>query len=149
MFNINKPKPYQFNISAYAWPFPMYTEITTTFEDKSMKLKDNPNFDQFDYKEHKEWAKSSLVKTIVSTDGNYFYNGYVVAYKRAMPHAADCKMIQVAVSFCSVDDDFKKKIGKYHAYLKLRYGEFIQLPLASYSDVEIEEILASMFSYVE
>lgn len=151
MISINKPKPYQFNVSAYAsaWPFPVYTETTTTFEDKPVKLKDNPNFDKFDYKDQKDWANATQVKTIVSPDGNYASNGYVVAYKRAMPHAADCKMIQVAISFCSVDDDFKKKVGKYHAYLKLRYGEFIQLPLAFYSDVEIEEILTDMFSYVQ
>jgi hypothetical protein len=170
MFKINKPMPYSFNLgpAASAWPFPVYdpTNLTiittgrissewpcqisnTPKEDTTMKLKDNPNFDKQDYKDLKEWASTNQVSTIVSAEGNINYNGYVIAWQRAMPHAAEGKMIRVAVSFCSVDDDFKKKIGKYQAFNKIYYNEYIQLPLAQYEDEEIEDMLRTIFDNVE
>ena len=61
-------------------------------------------------------------------------NKYAVVAFRKATKLPDNRMVQVAISYCSPEDDFKKKTGKYQALLKLERGEFVQLPLSTFWD---------------
>lgn len=112
-------------------------------------------FDKEEYKNLK-----SLVKNIPGIKPNIFqvklpykderYNGFTVAYAKLAKEVSEAKMIAVSVSYCSADDEFKKKHGKYHVLRKWIAGEFVQLPLAHLIDDEdneaLEDFLTSIFS---
>lgn len=76
------------------------------------------------------------------------FNGCTIAYEPAI-QSPDCKMLVVSVSYCSEDDEFKKKAGKYEALKKMYVGEYVQIPLgAAYmwgGKAEVEAILTEMF----
>jgi hypothetical protein len=104
----------------------------------------NPNFDKEDYKSLKQIAKADGVRTISHQCHSLLYSGLTVAYKRASEQPG-CKMVWVAVSYCAIEDEFKKKVGKYQALLKYNIGETIQLPLGGVKDEELEEFLLDIF----
>lgn len=96
-------------------------------------------FDKVDYKALKSQAKEDGVNFLVCPDASC--NGVVIAYQLV----SGMKMAEVAVSFCSDEDIFKKKHGKYQALLKLYRGESVQLPLYKYLPEELPELLAATF----
>ena len=57
----------------------------------------------------------------------------VIAFRKATS-LPDNHMLQVAVSYCSEEDLFSKKTGKYQALIKLEKGEFVQLPMSGIWD---------------
>ena len=100
----------------------------------------NPNFDKQDYKDMKLLAKEDDVRFVV-------LNNAVVAYTKTTVGIGG-RMIAVAVAYCAPEDDFKKKIGKYQALLKMYNHEYVQLPLAYEFDNDpflLEDILTHMF----
>lgn len=97
-------------------------------------------FDKEDYKSLKAALKQEGVKLLVLPYAGP--NGCVVAYRKR----TGLKMIEVSVSYCSVDDKFKKRKGKYQAMIKFITSESIQLPLGHLSDEELEVALDYMFA---
>ncbi|OQB10770.1 MAG: hypothetical protein BWY21_00073 [Parcubacteria group bacterium ADurb.Bin216] len=100
----------------------------------------NPNFDKQAYKDIKVLVKEEDVRFVVAGRA-------VVAYTKTTVGIGG-RMIAVAVAYCAPEDDFKKKIGKYQALLKMYDGKFIQLPLAYEFDeapFDLEDLLKAMF----
>ena len=92
-------------------------------------------YNKEEYKLLKRRAKTLGVEFGIFTFENpedYGYNGFTVAFVPAFD-SEDCKMLEVSVSYCAMEDAFKKKHGKYHALRKLlNERELVQLPLAQY-----------------
>lgn len=90
-------------------------------------------FNKQEYKNFKREAKELGIYTASSGEGQFDnHNGVTVAFV-PMTDSSDCKMIAVAVSYCSTEDVFLKKVGKYHALRKhLWEGQFVQLPLGQF-----------------
>ena len=108
------------------------------------------NFDKEHYKDLKRYMKDDGVKSVsVEYAGGMFGNGVTIVYQ-PMTEGSDNRMVAVSVSYCSPEDTFKKKVGKYQAYLKFLRGEFIQLPLGqmlkSLDRSDFESILIEMFA---
>jgi hypothetical protein len=105
------------------------------------------------YKILKKYAKQLGAHTAYTKEAPEYcdlYNGITVAFIPAF-EGPDCRMLQVSVSYCALDDKFKKKIGKYHALRKLiDERELVQLPLAEYyrdnGAEETAEILLGIFT---
>lgn len=102
------------------------------------------------YKEVRKEARIAGIKT-ASEELIHCYrtnNGVTVAFRPAIGNS-NCRMLEVAVSYCAPEDDFDPKVGKFHARRKLLYGEFIQIPLAEFlRDNGVEEtrsMLLGMF----
>ena len=95
-------------------------------------------FDKIDYKRLKEHAKA---------DGLTFVNaeeyGFVAVFSKPR---SGLRMVEVAVSYCSPEDEFKKKHGRYQALLKYYSGESVQLPLGHWSEEDIFAHVAEMFA---
>lgn len=89
------------------------------------------NFNKKDYKFIRRWMNKDrgvFTASKALLDDNH--NGLTIAFKKAIENT-NCKMICVAVSYCSIEDKFDKRTGKYHALSKLDMGEYVQLPLAA------------------
>lgn len=90
---------------------------------------------KFNKKEYKRLVKEAKVDGISTAYDryNYFFSeigtcGVTVAF---MPMFPNSKMIAVSVSYCALEDKFKKRKGKFQALNKLMCGEFIQVPLGT------------------
>ena len=108
------------------------------------------NFDKDHYKKLKTYLKKDGVNSVsVEYAGGMFGNGVTIVYQ-PMTRSADNRMIAVSVSYCSPEDRFKKRVGKYQAYLKFLRGESIQLPLGqilkNVKRSDFESILIEMFA---
>jgi autonomous glycyl radical cofactor GrcA len=88
-------------------------------------------FDSENYKNLKRAAKTAGdVFAYASESLDVPYNGIAVAFQPTIANT-NGKMLNVAVSYCSIEDKYKAKHGKYQALTKLVNGMYIQLPLAS------------------
>lgn len=108
------------------------------------------NFDKEEYARLKAKAKSFGVKTVSKElDLGLGYAGITIAYELGTL-SEDVRMLAVSVSYCAMEDEFKKKIGKYQAYTKLTEGEYVQLPLGQFYKINGKEatdaILMDMFA---
>lgn len=110
-------------------------------------------FDREAYKSLKRAAKSAGDVYVVSRDTSSYSgisSGVSVAFRPAIENT-NCRMLEVAVSYCSVDDKYKRKHGKYQALRKLANGEVVQLPLAATlfetHEVSVGEMLLNMFEF--
>lgn len=101
-------------------------------------------FDKEHYAVVKEYAKNEGIKfvSVNLIDSLKDYNGYTIAYYPAKP---DMRMITLAISYCSPDDIFKRKHGKYQAMLRLLSGRTVDLPLGDLDSDDLEEYLSNMF----
>jgi len=112
-----------------------------------------PDFDKEHYKHLKQMAKEYKVHTLqYVTPTNYAgisYNGFTVAFSPAT-ELDDNRMLEVSVSYCAPEDEFKKKVGKYHALRKFfEENNYIHLPLGQmYRDgvPDVEYLLEQMFN---
>ena len=94
------------------------------------------NFDKKEYKQLKKHAKyyGVVVKSFPTSSvwlSNKPHNGvsFAVGTLNAGPFVGR-KMVDVAVSYCSIEDAFDKKVGKYNVLKNMfQSGEYIQLPL--------------------
>lgn len=73
-------------------------------------------------------------------------SGFTFAWKRAAKHIK-CRMVEVAVSFCSPKDTFCKKIGAYNALANFDYGHTILLPVGNEDSAQIIHNLRQTFMY--
>ena len=111
----------------------------------------NKYFDKQHYKQLKTFAKESKVHTLsVDLTGEYYgYNGLTVAYCLSF-QSKDCRMLEVAVSYCAPEDKFKKKHGKYTALSNFLRGVTVKVPLGLFynetSIEEVEQVLIDMFA---
>ncbi len=88
------------------------------------------DFDKKRYKQLKKNAKSIGLKVysrkcVPDAAG---YAGVSVAYVPTL-NSEDCRMLEVSVSYCSPEDTFSKKIGKFQALSHWFDGATVQLPL--------------------
>ncbi len=106
-------------------------------------------FDKKAYKLLKQAAKLAGDVYVIS-DPCYLdeANGVSIAYRPSIENT-NCRMINVAVSYCSPEDEYKRKHGKYQALNKLANGEVIKLPLAQLLRDEgpeaVNEVLMTAF----
>lgn len=96
-------------------------------------------FDKIHYKDLKKEAKASGLRFVINEGDNF-----VAVFSQPRN---GMRMIEVAVSFCSPEDEFVKKHGKYQALIKFFSGESIQLPLGHLDLDEIAENIDMMFSF--
>ncbi len=107
-------------------------------------------YDKETYKYFKKAAKEAGI-TVATREDNFgdSYIGLTVAFKPAFVNP-ECRMLEVAVSYCSPEDTYKRKHGKYQALNKFYDGEIVHLPLAQYyrdTDPEcVAEFLLDMFT---
>jgi len=92
-------------------------------------------FNKDEYKTLKRAAKNAGDTHVYSAeygiDWNPEYVGVSVAFQPGIENT-NGKMLNVAVSYCSSEDNFKPKHGKYQALLKLANGEYVQVPMAQF-----------------
>jgi hypothetical protein len=104
-----------------------------------------------DYKDLKKFAKECGIRfaSMETTFEGIGYNGISVAYRDSI-YSPECRMVEVAVSYCAPEDNFKNKHGKFQALSKFINGETVQLPLAEYrrdyGSKELESLLFTTFS---
>lgn len=100
-------------------------------------------FNKDKYKFLKSRAKEDKLKVFAAEYYNSDnYNGLAVAFSRPRD---GLRMTRVAVSYCSPEDLFKPKHGKYQAISKMYRGESIVLPLGHLTVDEIADTLTHMF----
>jgi len=111
------------------------------------------DFSKEHYQHLKAMAKQYNARTLSyitpSAYAGINYNGFTIAYSPATERD-DNRMIEVAVSYCAPEDEFKKKIGKYHALHKFfEENNFIHIPLGQVyrnSPDDLEYFLEQMFN---
>ncbi len=88
-------------------------------------------FDKEDYKLLKKAAKQAR-DVYVYSDPLYCSQtrGLSIAFMPAIENS-NCRMLHVAISYCSPEDEYKRKHGKYQALRKLSQGNYVDIPLAS------------------
>lgn len=105
-------------------------------------------FDKERASELKELAKSAGVKFLINSLKTDNHAGFVVAWEYCIPDPKESKMIRAAVSYCALDDEFKKKKGKYFATERLLCGQYVQLPLGKMPMHKIDSTLNEIFKAV-
>ncbi len=106
-------------------------------------------YDKESYKFYKQEAEDDCVflvnRKVEDNDG---YNGLTVAYQMAT-QGPECRMVNVCVSYCAPEDEFKGKRGKYQALMKFYTGQTIVLPLGlamqAWGPGSVGEFLLDMF----
>ena len=89
-------------------------------------------FNKLAYKILKKAAKLEGDIHVGTWEGTYkSANGVSVAFRPAIVNS-NCRMLDVAVSYCSTEDKYKRKHGKYQALEKLSKNITVQLPLYEY-----------------
>ena len=103
-------------------------------------------FNKPEYKELKQAAEQEGVQFVSVTPDDLFYetpyNGITILFTKPR---TGMRMINVAVSYCSPEDKFKPKHGKYQVLLKYFTGNLLALPLGDLSEDEIRQTLVGMF----
>ena len=102
------------------------------------------NFDKQQYRDLKQFARAHNVTVVACEKSCSNYNGFTFVFAKAV-ESQDCRMVHVAVSYCAIEDTFRKKKGKYQALSKFYNGETIQLPLGDSSIEAIINILEDIF----
>ena len=101
-------------------------------------------FNKQEYKKLKQSAKQEGDVFAFALEADDFeYNGISIAFRPAIENS-NGKMLNIAVSYCSSDDTFKSKHGKYQALLKLAKGEYIQVPLAQFLKTQGADATANL-----
>jgi hypothetical protein len=101
-------------------------------------------------KQERKYLKSVTKDVIVASLKleNDTYNGLTVAYKPAV-NSPECRMLEVAVSYCAPEDKYKASTGKGVARLKFISGEIVKVPLGllytDYGSDTTSEVLLNMF----
>lgn len=105
-------------------------------------------FNKEDYKLLKAAAKAGgLLFGTFNCEDLYYqdeqrFNGFTFVYT---PPRDGLRMIRVAVSYCSPEDKYKPKHGKYQALRRFYEGSHIALPMGSLSAEDIHTVLKNMF----
>ena len=100
-------------------------------------------FDKQHYKQLKQFAKFEGIVLAAREVDSDDYSGLTVAFQLPAP---GLRMVKVAVSYCSPEDEFKSKHGKYQAVLKFMGGEYVQLPLGDCDMSTIDQDLLDHFT---
>ncbi len=74
---------------------------------------------------------------------------YTLAFQQAAPRANKPRMTQVAVAWCSPEDEFSRSTGKTIAVYNLEHEMCINVPLANLSIGSQAQVLQSMFDGAE
>lgn len=107
-------------------------------------------FDKKAYKYLKQAAKHAGDVHVVS-DPCYLSdaNGVSIAYRPSIENT-NCRMLDVAVSYCSPEDKYKRKHGKYQALMRLADGEVVKMPYAQLlrnaGPEAVNEVLVAAFT---
>jgi hypothetical protein len=103
-------------------------------------------FNQEDYEALLQAAKEDDIHLLhtFNQDPNYNKGGFTIAWQRA-GEGKNTRMINVAISYCSPEDYFARKIGALNALSNAYSGQFIQLPINSEDSAEIVNRLRETF----
>jgi hypothetical protein len=107
-------------------------------------------FDKKAYKYLKQAAKRARNVHVVS-DPCYLDGavGVSIAYRPSIENT-NCRMLDVAVSYCSPEDKYKRKHGKYQALKRLAAGEVVKMPhaqlLLNDGPEAVNEVLIAAFT---
>lgn len=71
--------------------------------------------------------------------------GFTLAYRKATPHN-NCRMVEVAVAYCSPHDVFSKKVGARRALDNFLDGQTVMVPARTDGDHSIVWNLRKMFT---
>jgi beta-glucosidase/6-phospho-beta-glucosidase/beta-galactosidase len=71
--------------------------------------------------------------------------GVSIAYRKVTPHN-NCRMVEVAVAYCSPHDTFSKKVGARHALDNFLDGATVLVPARTDGDHSIIWNLRNMFT---
>ena len=104
-------------------------------------------FNKEDYKLLKAAAKADgLLFGTFNCEDLYYqderFNGFTFVYT---PPRDGLRMIHVAVSYCSPEDKYKPKHGKYQALLRFYEGSNIALPMGNLAAEDTYTVLKNMF----
>ncbi len=105
-------------------------------------------FENFDFEEYAnliQAAKEDDIHVVHTFDKEYHKGGFTIAWQRDGDFSAKTgkfgKMINVAISYCSTEDYFSRKIGAFNALTNAYSGRFIQLPIGEAdSDIIVSEL---------
>jgi hypothetical protein len=107
------------------------------------------NFDFDEYAELLQAAKDDDIHVVHTFDPEYHKGGFTIAWQRDGDFANGKKrgkMINVAISYCSDEDYFSRKIGARNALTNAYSGRFIQLPIGNFESDTIVNLLRGTFS---
>lgn len=107
-------------------------------------------FNQEDYEALLQVVKEDNIHLLhtFNQDPKYNKGGFTIAWQRA-GEGKNTRMINVAISYCSPEDYFARKIGAFNALYKAYSGQFIQLPINSEDSAEIVHSLRKAFDVDE
>lgn len=88
------------------------------------------DFDQQDYENQLNKAKRQDVHLVHTFDVGYPFGGFAFVWQRTTDNPR-CKMIRVAVSYCSEKDQYCRKIGAYNALNNFFEDNWILLPVGN------------------
>lgn len=102
------------------------------------------NFNQAQYRVLLQAAKQDGIHLLHTFDRNFHKGGFTIAWQRSGV-GRNTRMINVAISYCSLEDYFARKIGAFNALCNAYNGRFIQLPINSEDSAEIVSRLREIF----
>lgn len=141
-----------------AWPFPTGATPTTitldlettkfpvTAKDISVDVIFWPDLSEVGLNTG-ELARAHGIKIVHYFDQDNLKGGVTMAYRKSSDFD-NCRMVDVAVAYCSPHDTFSKKVGSEVALYAFLDGQTIQVPArVNGDDNSIPYILRGMFSY--
>jgi hypothetical protein len=109
-------------------------------------------FENFDFEEYRDLlqsAKEDEVHLVHTFDPDYHLGGFTIAWQRDGDFANGKKvgkMINVAVTYCSDEDYFSRKIGARNVLRNAYSGKFIQLPINHIDSEVVVNRLRTIFN---
>lgn len=89
-------------------------------------------------------AQAENIRICHSFDPDEF-GGVTIAYRKVTPHN-NCRMVEVAVAYCSPHDTFSKKVGARRALDNFLDGATVLVPARTHGDHSIIWNLRRMFT---
>lgn len=90
---------------------------------------------------------ASGIKLVHVFNPDHPYGGLTIAFKKTNPYAKNGKMVTVAVSVCSDEDAFCRRVGAFYAIDNFNLGQTLQLPLLkSYLEEDIAYAVKEAFT---
>lgn len=92
-------------------------------------------------------ARDDGIQLLYHFDREYpKHGGYTIAYRKSSPFKSG-KMVDVAVSYCSVGDTFDKKVGRALAIQNFYDGKIVQVPALESGEDYLHASLREMFTW--
>ena len=121
--------------TATDWPFPMIVPIDANLEPPRPAMVVDGSY-----------ARANGISIIHSFDVYCPTDGFTIAYRKANNYK-NCRMVEVAIAYCSPHDTFSKKKGSKIAVTNFLEGKTVLVPARKFNnDKSIELTLIATFS---